>query len=767
MKRWLLCVLAVLLMLSVPFAVQAEEQKLEYTGGVVLRTLPRGNEAPGDGYINVGYVECSMPYLLLGQTSTWQLGIEGGVAPYAINITLWRRAFDATDEWYWSHDEFNLGDERSFTYVFEEAGSYFWRITVTDSQGQMLVFETRPMETAEADEEADAMTVAGKVNQIVAQKIKPGMSEYQRALVLHDWLIYNANYDFTYTWYTAEGVLLHGTGVCDSYARAYQMLCTAAGLKCIYVAGYAGGGSHGWNLVMVDGKWYHVDATWDDPGAGGSECHDYFLLTDEEMGRDHDWNIVGEGGMIVPDAEDESLELGDTVDYDFTFATMAEYAAAFQQMVEGGDHRQRIVGLYQGGQDIAELWSAFDQWVNEEANPSLYGMGWCTEYGIDDDCVYMTIQWDWPEEYVRFDEEKVILDVGEKRTITPADYYATADVFTWTSSNPSVATVSASYSEEAGLTAVLTGVSAGEAVITVAWEAGQSDSIEVVVLPPLTPEFNLVVEPGTESVRLVWQSVPGVTEYRVMRACDASEECLATVVENEATLTNVQLPPDVEQEVWIVGRRVVDGQVAAEYSSERVTYGEETQHAHVPVVDAAVAATCTEAGLTEGSHCERCGEVIVAQETIPALGHEEVVDAAVAAACNETGLTEGKHCSVCGTITLAQEIIPATANHMWDEGVVTKQPTGEETGVMTYTCKTCGSTHTETLPTIEDLRTPGDANEDGAVDVHDALLIFQFDAGWNVKINESNADVNESGSADSHDALLILQYSAGENVTLK
>lgn len=64
-------------------------------------------------------------------------------------------------------------------------------------------------------------------------------------------------------------------------------------------------------------------------------------------------------------------------------------------------------------------------------------------------------------------------------------------------------------------------------------------------------------------------------------------------------------------------------------------------------------------------------------------------------------------------------------------------------------------------------RVPGDANEDGIADIFDALLVLQYDAGWDVTINTSNGDVNADGIADIFDALLILQYDAGWDVVLK
>jgi len=681
MKRWLSALLA-LLMLCACFTVQAENRRTVYTGGVVLRTFPKWNEAPGDAYINVGFVECSMPYLLLGQTTSWQLGIEGGQAPYNIEVTLWRRPFDATDEYYWWHDAISLADKLSFNYVFRDAGDYFWEIAVTDRSGQTLVFQTRPMKTAEADEEANARTAVGKVNQIIAEEITAGMSEYQRALVLHDWLIYHANYDYTYTWYEPEGVLLHGTGVCDSYARAYQMLCTAAGLECIYVSGRAGGGTHGWNLVKIDGKWYHVDCTWDDPGEGGYEYHKYFLLTDEEMGRDHTWNIPGKGDMMVPDAEDSEFEGSVATDADFTFATLADCAAAIRAMKAAGNYRRNVVGLYTGNQDINAVYEAFGQWAHNELAGVLGSDGWWSRWSASGNRFLLTIEWNTPVEYARFDEEKVILSAGEEKKIAASDYYPAADVFTWVSSDPAVATVSAAYDGKSGLTMNLTGVSGGTAVITVTSRDGVSDSMEVTVMPGFTPDMHVEEEISAEGIHLTWPGVPGVTEYHVhiMIAGQEQEECMAVVTDHEAYLTNAQLPANVKHEVWIVGRRVIGGQVVAEYCGEHKHHDEHSvQVAHTPVKDAGVAPTCTATGLTEGSHCVVCGTVITAQEIIPALGHDEFVDWGLEPSCTQTGLSQGSHCSRCDAVITAQEIIPALGHdELVDWGL---EPTCTQTGL--------------------------------------------------------------------------------------
>ena len=118
---------------------------------------------------------------------------------------------------------------------------------------------------------------------------------------------------------------------------------------------------------------------------------------------------------------------------------------------------------------------------------------------------------------------------------------------------------------------------------------------------------------------------------------------------------------------------------------------------HTEVADEAVAPTCTEEGKTAGTHCSVCGEVITAQEAIPALGHDyqSVVNAPT---CTESGYTTYT-CSRCGSTYKSDE--KEAVGHIWNDGEVTAEATCSAKGVKTFTCTVCGETKTEEIPEID------------------------------------------------------------------
>ncbi len=134
--------------------------------------------------------------------------------------------------------------------------------------------------------------VLRQLEQRTRQLLRPGMSDMQKALALHDALVSSSRYE-------AEGgcniadILSGGSGSCEAYSATLCVMLEIAGIPSRVVTGSAGG-PHAWNLVQLGGKWYHVDATWDDPVIGNGSrqelSHAYFCLSDAEIARTHSWN---------------------------------------------------------------------------------------------------------------------------------------------------------------------------------------------------------------------------------------------------------------------------------------------------------------------------------------------------------------------------------------------------------------------------------------------------------------------------------------------
>ena len=164
------------------------------------------------------------------------------------------------------------------------------------------------------------------VDSAIASCVTDGMSDYEIAKALHDYLATHNEYDMRlYSGNlpalsrTSYGALVNRTSVCSGYALAYQHLMEDAGIPCEYVTGMTTRGSHAWNIVQIDGEWYHVDVTWDDPTPNreGYVRYDYFLKSDSAISRDHvSWEAsractstkYDNAIILSPEDEQEAIE---------------------------------------------------------------------------------------------------------------------------------------------------------------------------------------------------------------------------------------------------------------------------------------------------------------------------------------------------------------------------------------------------------------------------------------------------------------------------
>ncbi|MBR1599665.1 MAG: hypothetical protein IJ661_12255 [Lachnospiraceae bacterium] len=145
---------------------------------------------------------------------------------------------------------------------------------------------------------AGARILYGRVKEIIDTCITPGMTDYQKELALHDYLVANCHYsentdqEADSDIYRAYGAIINGDAVCNGYAEALKLLFDCVDVESQLVVGTADGIDHAWNLVKIGESWYHLDATWDDPLPDKGEViiHPYFNVSDEVISDNHIWN---------------------------------------------------------------------------------------------------------------------------------------------------------------------------------------------------------------------------------------------------------------------------------------------------------------------------------------------------------------------------------------------------------------------------------------------------------------------------------------------
>ena len=202
-------------------------------------------------------------------------------------VVEWGIADEGRDPYGWLFTRTN--GEPTIEYVFYSAGSYScfaWVYSNNERIGAAY------LDFAIEDDDTH-LSLEEKAVEIV--RSCKGISDWETALNLHDWLTQNLYYDDTYEHYGADAIY-RGYGVCDSYAKAYALLCNTAGIPAERITS----NTHGWNTVCLNGEWYQVDCTWDDPGSGppaksGHEVYEFFCLNSTIMQQieDHELKTTG------------------------------------------------------------------------------------------------------------------------------------------------------------------------------------------------------------------------------------------------------------------------------------------------------------------------------------------------------------------------------------------------------------------------------------------------------------------------------------------
>ena len=232
-----------------------------------------------------------------------------------------------------------------------------------------------------------------------------------------------------------------------------------------------------------------------------------------------------------------------------------------------------------------------------------------------------------------------------------------------------------------------------------------------------------------------------------------------------------------------------------------VTIPEKSACSHVIVADPAIAATCTTAGKTEGSHCSVCGEILVAQEVVPATGHNfgewtETKAPSLTEDGEETRTCQNPGCDVSETRAVKATIYTVTYDANGGTGapaaqqklkgtaltISTTEPTYNgftfKGWALSKTATTAdyapGASYTEdadaTLYAVWEQNgadhIPGDVNGDGKVNTKDFITLMKYLAGEDIYCVPGSTDINGDGKVNTKDFITLMKYLAGEDIAI-
>ena len=515
-----------------------------------------------------------------------------------------------------------------------------------------------------------------------------GMTDEEIVLAYHEYLTSTVAYAYEDYFngtiaanhgYDMYGALVKHSCVCQGYAETMFYLLREAGLSCAVAS--SENINHAWNIVKIHGKWYHIDATWDDPvwDMPGRSYHDYFLVSFDTMNKNTLTNHTKDRTDMVVSAQwgDTYTTAVDTTYESGKFWNGIEKAIFYKDgywysISEGSSKTSFNINKYQYSTNINKvLYSGTAKWTTPSGG---YYPG-----------VYSSI-------YLR----------GDNLYFTTPDSLNKIDITSTNVIPTELINIRTQYNSSTGNNLYAFGEQYGKLVYFIT----DSPNIKKTKDSSNSSKYNKEYAEYTFEMCISHKWDAGVVTKEPTYTSTGTKKYTCTNCGEIKIETIAKLV--CTSHVWDSGKVVT----APTYKTEGIkkytckncgTTKTETIAKLVctkHVWDAGVvvtAPTYTSTG-TKKYTCENCGETKT--DIIGKIGcTNHAWDAGVivtAPTYTNTG-TKKYTCENCGetkTETIARLVC---TNHAWDAGVVTKQPTYKTEGTRKYTCTNCGETKTETI----------------------------------------------------------------------
>lgn len=478
-------------------------------------------------------------------------------------------------------------------------------------------------------------------------KADSSFSDMEKALYIHDYLARNCAYDTSYSRHSAYDALVGRSAVCQGYTLAFKELAQQLGLSCEIVTSDTL--NHAWNLVRINGSYYHVDVTFDDPVADslGRARHQFFMkssdyfMSAKGLHAADDWEITG--GVSAMAAADKR--------YDNYFWNQADagfdYAAGRWYGFDGVDSIDRYTCSGTEFVSTGEVAVVKDKW------PVIGGEGRF-----------------WTDKFVGTGMLDEML------------YYSGADTIYQLNINTGMSLPAFSLTDSQKQKVRLYGMHvlpSGEIRYRLSENPNQEGQIRALGSYWVVFDGN-----GADSGRMnQMEALKAGQEYRLPQNQFRKKGYILDSWNTRADGSGTSYAPDG----GISRQAGEDGTGVTLYARWKV----ETAHNHIGI-RGRIEASCFKKGYTGDHYCLDCGELVEKGRQLDTLPHTKVTDRGTAATCVSSGKSQGSHCGVCGMVIVAQRILPATGHSWNDFYTVDKTATFLEEGSESVHCSKCDAT---------------------------------------------------------------------------